>query len=170
MFFRKIHRLRHEKNGKWMKRIQKIVLHHTAGQVPTNRREVLDILVSINIHHKNKDWGGGAIAPSITYHYAIEPNSGRIWQLNDDNDVTWHAGMANAHGLGVVVLGNFERYSLTTKQKAKIEEALDDLQKDFYGKYKITKKDWEPHSSFSDTLCCGKFLKELLDEWKIKKS
>lgn len=157
----------HKKNGDWLRRgVVKIVLHHLGDTLLANGDEekTLFILDRTDQYHKFKDWDGYK-APCIAYHYAIDLK-GRIFQLNEDDRITWHAGYANDFSLGVVVLGNFEEYKPTRGEEKNIMFALDTLQKRFFERYKLMKTDWVPHSTYKETLCCGKYLKTILEEWQ----
>lgn len=164
---KRIYNFKHEKTGDWLRRgVVKIVLHHLGDDQLANedKFKTLTILHNVDRYHKAKDWDGYK-APSIVYHYAIDLK-GRIYKLNDDDRMTWHAGYANDFSLGVVVLGNFEKHKPTRAEAREIMFALDTLQKRFFERYKLMKTDWVSHSVYRNTKCCGKYLKKLLEEWQ----
>ena len=161
----RIYRFKHEKAGSWPNRIRKIILHHSVGRVPPDGRSAIEELHKINAYHQAKNWGGHR-APSIVYHYGIEIVTGKIWKLNDEMSRTWHASNANDYSLGVVVLGNLETYKPSIEEEIKLKKAMDRLQRRFFLKYGIQKKDWISHDEVKSTRCCGKYLKMILEYWR----
>lgn len=151
-----------KRSFQWRKRgITNVVLHHSAGVVCNISKEHSEkVLLEINAVHQRKDWGGGAKAPSIVYHFATDLRGG-MWMLNKPKYFTWHAGKANPYTIGVVVLGNFEEYKPTEKEQANIKRSLGYLAMIFRWRYGVGIKDWMPHKSVSATKCCGKHLIDL---------
>ena len=154
--------------GQWEHRgVEKIILHHSATSSTGNGTIAGSeaILRSIYRTHIQRDWGNGAKAPNIAYHYAMDI-WGRIWRLNPERCITWHAGYVNPWALGIVVLGNFENRSLSFPERKALADGWDFLQDRFHTRYKIKKSDWQPHSAVASTSCCGRYLRQALDQWK----
>lgn len=153
-------------NPSWGRRITNIVVHWPGVKGftgNTTQKESINVLNKIDKFHKSKDWGGGARAPRITYHYAVDLR-GRIFQMNDENSRTWHAGDANGYSIGVLVLYGTD-HSITKEEERNISHAFDYLARKFYKKYGIKKRDWKPHSHFKNTQCCGDQLRSILALW-----
>jgi len=158
-----------EKNGKWTERgIRSIVLHHTAGKVSKTQTESIKIIRAINEEHKRRDWGGGAKAPSITYHFAMDL-LGNIWLLNHPKYKTWHAGVANDVSIGVVVLGNFQEHIPSDEETEIIKKSLNEIQRWIFWRYFIPRRNWIAHRDVKKTECCGDYLYFILQDWKNRK-
>ena len=131
-----------------------IVIHHTA----TTRGNVESIHEA---HLKRKD-GRGNHWLGIGYHFvigngngmgdgAIEPTFRWRQQLHGA-----HAGdnEHNQHGIGIALVGNFEKHSPTAAQMAAIKRLVRTLQ----GVYRIKGKNVIGHSDIKATACPGKFF------------
>ena len=147
----------------WGKRITKVVVHHSAvhfdGLVED---ETYTALHSFNEAHQARDWNGHE-APCITYHFAID-RSGRIFQLNNMNSITWHAREANTYSIGVLLLGNYNKQEITNSQV----RALNKLERKFRKDLLLSKKDWTWHNEVQKdpTECCGSNLIKFIKRWR----
>ena len=100
--------------------INKIVLHHTAKLFTSGKRTSTYKEIDRIAHaHIARDWGKGAKAPTIAYHFVID-RIGRIYKLNDIDHITWHAREANSNSISVLVLGNYEKQKPTILTKRAI--------------------------------------------------
>lgn len=150
-----------DKNGSWTKRIQDLVVHHTAtvynGTTIEDMKREID---KFNRIHKEKDWGGGARAASVTYHYFVDP-MGRVLQVNNDNEITWHAQEANPTSIAICVLGNYE----TQEPTMGLQYGLRDLVNHLAEKHGLSVQDdlfWHNEVQQAATLCCGRNLQRLI--------
>ena len=85
----------------WRKRqlegVDKLVVHQTYGNTLPQPNGI-NASARYCIEHRN--W------PTVPYHYYISKD-GRIYQLNDIDDWTWHTKGANKTGIGVCLQGKF---------------------------------------------------------------
>lgn len=159
-----------EKNGKWAERgIRRVVLHHTAGKLGNKSRAASEkILKEIDAYHKSKDWGAGAKAPGIAYHFAMDL-LGNVWLLNHPKHRTWHAGVANDDSIGVVILGNFQDHIPSRAEVMTLKKSLDRVYNWIFWRYFIPRKNWLAHRDVAKTECCGDYLYFMLHDWKNRK-
>lgn len=131
-----------------------IVLHHTAsdaGSVESIHEE----------HLRRKDKNGNAWL-GIGYHFVIGNGSGM-----DDGEIEstfrWkqqlqgaHAGVAdyNQHGIGIVLIGNFENSPPTDAQTASVKRLVGFLKRE----YGIASNKVLGHSDVKATECPGKLF------------
>lgn len=127
----KVHDLRGSlpRQGQWSKRainkIKIIAVHHTAGNNLPDEYDEIAAIENWARYHQRKDWGGGAHAPTVAYHFMIG-RSGTIYWCNDIEDRTWHANYANDIALSVCLHGN-----LTTQEPSQAQiNALRDFLKE----------------------------------------
>ena len=147
-------------NRRKLEDILQVVVHHSASKFyPGRRAKTLAEIDKITAYHRQKDWGGGAKAPSMAYHFVVDP-IGRIFQVNPPESVIWHAREANVTSLGVLVLGNYE----DQKPSILVRRALIRLQKLVHIFYGIPADYWFSHDEVqkAKTLCCGRFLREII--------
>lgn len=122
------------RRGKWEKRpysaIQGAIVHQSAGHARAASSPDVKCynVEAINNYHISKEChiGSGQGCPRICYHFGIEPN-GEVKLCNDFDDITWHAGSANYHYIGIVVCGNFSGKGWTGDQDP-TDKQLDSLQ------------------------------------------
>lgn len=94
------------------------------------RKRKLDAINGIIVHHSatkaglfgpkqfaawHIDPNGRLRAPGICYHFDIEPD-GTIYQVNNIDDIAWHAGNANYANIGIELNGNFQNEQPTDAQ------------------------------------------------------
>jgi N-acetyl-anhydromuramyl-L-alanine amidase AmpD len=72
----------------------KIIVHHT--NLPKNYS-----IDKLSASHVEKGW------PRLSYHFAVLDD--KIYIINDINKMTWHAKGSNAHGIGLVMLGSYQK-------------------------------------------------------------
>lgn len=105
------HPNRHRKyKRRGFSRITRIVCHHSVTRTWDNMLEAEETgqLHRMNRVYLNKGW------PGIPYHYSIAP-SGSVYKLNRIGDYTWHAKGGNYNSIGIMLMGNFEKNSITEK-------------------------------------------------------
>lgn len=128
--------------------------------------------IGIHNYHISKDSHlkvGGA--PRIAYHYTIEKD-GTVYLVNDHESVVWHTKGENLHGLGILVLGNFDGHDYvsksgaipTTEQQASLEQLLNGLTKDL----NLSKSEVYGHSKFGKPACPGFHLDNFINNYKGK--
>jgi hypothetical protein len=97
-----------------MERIDKITIHHTGGDPSwdTSPGDVASIIRKIQRYHQGElRWA------DIGYHYVIDRN-GSIWQGRPLRYQGAHAqGDKNRGNIGIVLLGNFYRQTLSQAQR-----------------------------------------------------
>jgi hypothetical protein len=164
-----IRRFKTESNGEWAGRgVQEVVQHHSAGRTCNISKEHSEEeLRSIDRFHKAKDWGLGARAPKIVYHYAYDL-LGNVWIINDPNDLTWHTKGHNEYTVGVVALFNGEEYKPTAAEEKRILRSIRKIHNRLFKKYHLYPYDWNPHKHYNPTACCGKYLIPILDKFRKK--
>ena len=143
-----------------LEEVLQVVVHHSASVFyPAGKDKTLAEIDNITVYHRQKDWGNGAKAPSIAYHFVIDP-IGRMFLVNPPESITWHAREANPVSLGVLVLGNYEEQ----KPSILVKRALVRLQKLVQVFYGIPADYWFSHDEVqkAKTLCCGRFLREII--------
>jgi N-acetyl-anhydromuramyl-L-alanine amidase AmpD len=94
---------KYDQNRPWGKRslsdIDKIIIHQALSKGTTE--SIHNYHTSENSHLKS----GGA--PRISYHYTIEED-GKIYMVNNLDDVVWHCRGVNISSIGVLVIGDFD--------------------------------------------------------------
>jgi N-acetyl-anhydromuramyl-L-alanine amidase AmpD len=123
-----------------------IVLHHTASHAGS--------VEQIHEQHLGKGWEG------IGYHFVIGNGEG----MGDgviETTFRWreqmhgaHAGKAeyNQHGIGIVLIGNFEETSPSSAQLDSVRRLVATLKRE----YAISAENVIPHSEVKATACPGK--------------
>lgn len=94
-----------------LNRVTTIILHHT-GVLSSKRPRggwLTTVKAIAKYHVVNKNW------PGIGYHYLIAPD-GVVYKCNAVSALSWHATGGNTHGIGVSLMGNFERQKPTALQ------------------------------------------------------
>jgi N-acetylmuramoyl-L-alanine amidase len=131
-----------------------IVIHHTA----TDRGSV----ESINAAHLRRKDANGRAWRGIGYHFVIGNGNGM-----PDGEIEptfrWrtqiagaHAGNKeyNEHGIGIALVGNFERHRPTAAQLAAVKRLVAVLKRS----YRIRGKNVVGHSSVKATACPGRYF------------
>lgn len=131
-----------------------IVLHHTASETGS--------VESIHEEHlRRKDKNGNAWL-GIGYHFVIGNGSG-MGDGEIEPTFRWrqqlqgaHAGIAdyNQHGIGIVLIGNFENTSPTDAQTNAVKRLVGVLKRE----YRIASSDILGHSDVKATECPGKLF------------
>jgi len=120
-----------------LRSIEKLVVHHSGTLSGTPR--------SFAWHHVHaRGW------PGIGYHYVVSPD-GVIFKTNALTTVSYHARGANLSGVGICLVGNFNRIKPTDAQIESLTELLGLLLR-YYPKVRIV-----PHRDVkgSRTSCPG---------------
>lgn len=97
--------------------ISTIVVHHSATETGTPE-------AFARYHVEANGW------PDIGYHYVIGKD-GTVWKTNRASTISYHAGNANGHSLGVCLVGNFDREQPTQAQWLALVELLNGLMQAF---------------------------------------
>lgn len=138
-----------------------IVLHHGAGRLNFEQ---------VDTYHRRK-WGfKSTLGYYIGYHYFIEnglDNDGAIYQGRVDTEEGAHTvgdipRYWNKNSVGICLQGNFETQMPT---KAQVD-ALKGLLVRLMGKYGIDKSEIYGHRNKQATLCPGRNLYKLLEDYK----
>ena len=142
-----------------MTNIHRITIHHTAmpdDNLPDlggDSKVRLQKILQWHKHHNN--WA------DIGYHYVIDVE-GVVWEGRNIKFQGAHAGKDeyNIGNIGVVLVGNFENYDLTEKQKVALIEFVHFLK----AKYNIKSENIFAHEHFTGTKCPGKFAVPLVEK------
>ncbi len=138
---------------KAMNGVTRITIHHEGSAKPNNDTTpaaVAKTLRLIQSQHRQRMGAG-----DIGYHFIID-RTGTIWQGRDWSYQGAHASKANAHNIGVMLLGNFEIQQPTAAQL----DSLYKLTASLTRKFGLNPaKDIYGHSDFGNTQCPGKNLK-----------
>jgi len=129
--------------------IYKIVVHQELGEA--NTLSVHNYHISPDSHLKL-----GVGAPRIAYHYTIEKD-GTIYEVNKLTDIVWHTAGQNLHGIGIMLVGDFDGNG--HKGKSKPTEcqldSLKDLLDHLTGKLNINITEIYGHCDFGKPACPG---------------
>ena len=120
-----------------LRSIEKLVVHHSGTRGGTPK--------SFAWHHVHaRGW------PGIGYHYVVSPD-GVVFKTNALTTVSYHARGANLSGLGICLVGDFNRSEPTDAQMESLTELLGLLLR-YYPKARIV-----PHREVrgSRTSCPG---------------
>jgi len=121
-----------------MNKVDKIIVHHTAG--PKSQS-----IERVHNYHKGKGW------PRVAYHFWIDED-GRIFQLNDVDTKTFHAGKSNSSSIGIVLPGYFHPPKNHVPSQAQLD-SLYNLVNQLESKY--GSKNVVGHRDVSSTSCPG---------------
>ena len=134
-----------------------IVIHHTGNDERFSLREIEDF-------HRSQSWGRGC---GFAYHYYVTDSA--IYRLHIDTAKTNHAenGFFNRRSIAVCLAGNFEERRPTWKEVKNLLYTVVMLQI----RYSIPRRRIFAHGEVSVeyTACCGKYLKEMLNEIKDRR-
>lgn len=166
---RRIQRTEAGQNLKWpyqySKRIQKIIVHHTAETGVENGRTPEQVMRAIYRYHTvSRGWG------DIGYHYVIAPD-GEIYEGRAGGDyvVAGHAYCNNVGTIGIALMGNFNNQEPSNKQVSALRNLLLHLAETY--ELDLTDEDWYHgkktsnllgHRDLSATSCPGQNLYDLL--------
>lgn len=93
-------------------KIKYITHHHTAG----SREQSIESIAQDQI-----DRGFAEFA----YHFAIY-SDGKLYAVNDIEEVSWHDSGENTNSIGIVFVGNYQNYPLS-KEAVETAEKLDNV-------------------------------------------
>ena len=149
---------------KWGRRtlrmIQKIVVHQEMGNGTT--KAVHNYHISEDSHLKL-----GMGAPKIAYHFTIE-KSGKIYQVNDYEDIVWHCAGQNMESIGIMLVGDFDGdgHEGTTSPTIQQLTSLGDLLDFLIDKFDLPKYAVFGHCDFGKKACPGYKVVEYMKEYK----
>ena len=110
--------------------INTAVIHHSATPVTTTPWAIANYHVAIRGY------------PQIAYHY-LAYNNGRVYQVNEDTTLSWHAGDGTNHpnnennkAVGIALVGDFTKAPPPEAQLVATRELLAHLQ-DKYGPLRV---------------------------------
>jgi hypothetical protein len=93
----------------------------------------------------------------IGYHFAVDP-AGRVWQCRP---LTWqgaHVRRQNSGNLGIVMLGNYDKQAVNTKQQAALMKFIRSAMK----QYKVPATKVATHQELAATACPGRSLQAFM--------
>ena len=129
-----------------MNGISRITVHHEGSSAFTSTAmdSVVRRLESIRNDHRRRGWA------DIGYHYVIDP-AGRIYEARPTALQGAHVRYNNEHNLGVMVLGNFEVQSPTSRALASLQRFLSEQM----SVYRVPVSRVYTHRELRPTLCPG---------------
>ena len=133
-----------------MKGINRITVHHE-GHTPvyfSDLRATAERLELIRRSHLKRMRAG-----DIGYHFIID-RLGQLWQGRNLSFQGAHVKHHNAHNLGVMVLGNFDRQNPTRAQMTSLRNTLTTLMR----QYHVPINRIYTHQEISPTACPGRSL------------
>ena len=137
-----------------MRPVQRITIHHDGMDAftSTSQSAASARLERIRRGHLARgSWG------DIGYHYAIDP-AGRVWQCRE---LTWqgaHVKNQNPGNLGILVMGNYDRQTLTSTQQAAILAFVSGQM----GQYRVPAARLHTHQELAPTACPGRSLQSFM--------
>lgn len=108
-------------NRRSLSQIEQVVIHHSAGPAQQTPRQIARYHIGSN--HVCADG-----CPGILYHYLID-RSGRAYQVNDLEAITYHAAGQNTRSVGICFIGNYNEYPPTDRQLRSLERIIDQVEK-----------------------------------------
>lgn len=129
----------HRESGKeliwplqYSEKIEKFVIHHTAGATHLERNPVEVMRGIYSYHSRSRGWG------DIGYHYVIDGN-GNIYEGKAGGDyvVGGHVYCSNIQTIGIALMGNFQESDPTEGQINALQRLLPYLA----GKYELDPSD-----------------------------
>ncbi len=126
-------------------KIDTIVIHHTAGSEKDTPKAIAKYHIDVN------DWAG------IGYHYLIEP-SGRFFQTNELETISYHTKSYNTRGVGISLIGNYSLKKPYDKQLIALRHLINLLEKITEKKLKV-----RGHRELTGTTECPGLLFDLDD-------
>lgn len=126
-----------------MRKINKIILHHSASPMSTTTFE--DI----------KRWHLERGFKDIGYHWVIDKN-GELWKGRPESQIGAHCKGHNRDSIGICIVGNFELEELNEYQFNTLRYLLYFLEEKYYT------LDIHNHYYLSKTKCPGKNMIEIL--------
>lgn len=142
-----------------MTSIYRVTVHHTGTRFDsTDYGQSAQGVLSIQQYHQDgKKWA------DIGYHYLID-RAGRVWEGRPIGVQGAHAGnnQLNRGNIGVALLGDFEKQSVTTAQRQGLISLLDHLR----GTYGIKSTEVHMHRELHGTECPGRALASIVDAYR----
>ncbi len=134
-----------------------ITVHHDGMSAfyDMDERNSVNRIESIRrFHRDNRGWG------DIGYHYIID-RAGRIWEGRPIGFQGAHVGNHNEGNIGVLLLGNFDQQSPSTRQLESLNSYLNSLMRTHRVPINriATHREWETAS----TACPGATLQTHMD-------
>ena len=139
--------------------IDKIIVHQAMSEA--------DTLVIHNYHISETSHIKRGGAPKICYHYTIEKD-GKVYLVNDHEDVVWHCKGQNLTSLGILLLGDFAgqdhdgRSEPTPEQLESLEMLLDKLTSELH----LSPQDIYGHFDFGKPACPGFEVMKFIHKYK----
>lgn len=137
----------------------RITVHHTAGVIGDRDgwKESLAEIQNIRDFHAGakRSWA------DIAYHFLID-RAGRVWQGRPLVYQGAHAKGHNAHNIGIVLLGNFDKAKPAPAQLDALAAFILFL-RDTYG---IAEKAVYTHQELGQTSCPGKHLQKFMNRMR----
>jgi hypothetical protein len=140
-----------------MNGIDKITVHHTAGNITTDAwNPTAKTLEGIRGFHAgtaatDRNWA------DIAYHFAVD-RAGRVWQARPLVYQGAHVKGHNEHNLGIVLLGDFEAQTPTAAGLWSLSAFISFLRP----LYKISLDNIFTHGELGKTSCPGKSLQSFM--------
>ena len=135
-----------------------IVIHHSASN---------HTFWQVNNYHKQRWQYKSSLGYYLGYAYWVE-KYGKLYQARRDNEESAHTVDSNRphywnrNALSICLQGNFETEKPTNSSLKTLKEWLDEKRK----KYSIPMDRILYHGQIVPTLCCGKYLKEWLKNYR----
>ncbi|AEE53717.1 N-acetylmuramoyl-L-alanine amidase family 2 [Haliscomenobacter hydrossis DSM 1100] len=104
--------------------IDTIIVHHTAGPTTQTVRQIAQYHIGSSSHVCQ----GGC--PGILYHYMIN-RAGKIYWVNSLENVVYHATPMNTRGIGICLIGNFDKIEPNQVQLDALDYLIKKTRKDF---------------------------------------
>lgn len=139
--------------------IDKVIVHQAMSEADTI--SIHNYHISDNSHLKQ----GGA--PKICYHYTIEKD-GKVYLVNDHEDIVWHCKGQNMVSLGILLLGDFDGQDYTGRSKPTDEQlkSLRMLLDQLVAELQIAPKDIYGHFDFGKPACPGFEVMKFIHKYK----
>ena len=135
-------------------------MHHSAKSFSYGSRSAtLREIDRIAKAHQRRNWGDGAKAPTIAYHFVID-RIGRIFRVNELSSITWHAREANPYSVGVLALGDYEMQKPTILTRRAIWRLMKEV--GIFLGLGVDCWTWHDAAQKVGTRCCGRNLIQLI--------
>ena len=137
-----------------MRGVHRITIHHDGMDVfaSTSRDAAARRLESIRRAHVGRGWA------DIGYHFAIDP-AGRVWEGRPLDLQGAHVKHHNAHNLGVLVMGNYERQ----RPSEATVRGLESFVAAQLAAFGVDPAEVRTHRELAATACPGRFLQRRVD-------
>lgn len=137
-----------------MGKISRITIHHDGMNAFTSptREDAIRRIEAIRSAHVNQGWA------DIGYHYVIDPG-GRVWQARPISLQGAHVRDQNASNLGIMVMGNYSRQTVTSASLASLQYVIASNMRT----YRIPVSRVHTHNELASTECPGTDLHRQMD-------